>query len=623
MKQITVRVPVRADLAGGTLDLWPLYLFHPGSRTVNVALSLYATCVLTETKDGAFEIVLGDTNYQRRFESAGALQRDPEVALFAKIFEHFKCPGVRIATSTEAPRGSGLGGSSALAIATVRAVSEFCDEPVEGDDLIALVRDLETRLLGLPAGVQDYYPPVYGGLAALHLLPGTIRREPISGALADLGQHLVVHFTGVSHFSGTNNWEIYKRHVDGDADVRSGLEAIAADSMEMERALVAGDFAAAGAALKSEWTHRKALIAGISTPEIEQALEAALGAGAWGGKVCGAGGGGCVVFLAPADRKSAVVDALRKAPGEVLDVTPAAQGMTIERSDQPAVAATFARRGRQSVTGEAIDQLFLVSEAEGDYRPYLLAEGAIHYDEPRSGIYATVSRAFAAPIDVHGETVDWHAAVAVDPDELALTATPDASRPLASPVEIETFIATAADAERSFREFLCENERLPLFHNPALNLYSEPQESRDAFVKRCTDEALKSMEDERERLESTFRRRIDQIRERSERDQRESAARQEEGDPDLKQAEVAIQWGQTLYNITSGKPSKTAGDAQSVEEADYLAKISQLQKTWDRELELHRDELLQKARSVEEIAITPQPRDVEVVKYLVVWAPRF
>lgn len=622
MKQITVRVPVRADLAGGTLDLWPLYLFHPNARTVNVAVSLYATCELTESGDGAFEIVLGDIDYQRRFASIAEMQDDREVELFARVLDYFKCPGVRLVAHTDAPRGSGLGGSSAISVAAVRAVAEFCDAPVDGDDLIALVRDLETRLLGLPAGVQDYYPAVYGGVAALHLLPGAIRREPISGSLAELGAHLILHYTGVSHFSGTNNWEIYKQHVDGNEQVRGELAAIADAAAAMEKALTDGDFAAAGRALRDEWTHRKALVDGISTPEIDQVIDAAIDAGAWGAKVCGAGGGGTVVILASPDRRDAVIAALAGVPGRTLDAVPVSSGLTMERSDQPPLALTFARRGRPSLAGEAVEQLYLVTEAEGEYRPFLLAEGAIHYDDPRSGIYATVSHAFVARIDMHGETVDWHGAIAVKPAELTLAAAPEQARPLTSRVDTDTFIATAADAEKTFREFLCENEKLRLFHNPSIGLYSEPDETRDAFVERCVEVALRSMETERERLESTFRRRLDQMRERSEREQREAEARLGDEDPDMKQAEVAIAWGQTLYNITSGKPARP-DEPQSINEADYLAKISQLQKMWERELDVLRDELTAKARSVEEIAITPSPRDVEVVKYLVVWAPRF
>src|SRR5436190_1098974 len=254
MNKVIVRAPVRADLAGGTLDLWPIYLFHPGSRTVNVAISYYAESEVTETGNGAIEIHLTDQQYRQRYESMQEMSSDPKAALLHRAIEHFKLTGIHITTRTDAPRGSGLGGSSALAITLVRALSEVAGAPIDGELLINTVRDLETRLLGVPAGIQDYYPPVYGGLASLHLQPGALARE---------------------------------------------------------------------------WENRKALIDGISTPEIDSAINAAVEAGAWGGKVCGAGGGGCVVFLFPPERREAVVRALSTVPGRVLDAVPVSHGLVV------------------------------------------------------------------------------------------------------------------------------------------------------------------------------------------------------------------------------------------------------------------------------------------------------
>ncbi|HEY8712078.1 MAG TPA: galactokinase, partial [Thermoanaerobaculia bacterium] len=113
MKKVTVRAPVRADLAGGTLDLWPLYLFHPGSRTVNVAISFYAESEVVETGDGAIDLHLSDLGYRQRYESMQELSADPKAALIYRLVEHFHLNGISITTRTDAPRGSGLGGSSA------------------------------------------------------------------------------------------------------------------------------------------------------------------------------------------------------------------------------------------------------------------------------------------------------------------------------------------------------------------------------------------------------------------------------------------------------------------------------------------------------------------------------
>src|SRR5438094_1057235 len=158
MKKVIVRAPVRADLAGGTLDLWPLYLFHPGSRTINVAISYHAESEVVETGDDAIDIHL-DANligqqYEQRYQSIHELAADPKAALIHRALEHFRLTGIRITTRTDAPRGSGLGGSSALAITLVRALSELAGAPVQGDDLIALVRHLQTRLIRVPSGIQ-------------------------------------------------------------------------------------------------------------------------------------------------------------------------------------------------------------------------------------------------------------------------------------------------------------------------------------------------------------------------------------------------------------------------------------------------------------------------------------
>src|SRR5438477_1925558 len=126
---------------------------------------------------------------------------------------------------------------------------------------------------------------------------------------------------------------MYKRQIQGMKKVQKGFTKIAATSIEMEHALETGDWEAAGRALAKEWTNRKALIDGISTPEIELAIAAATGAGAWGGKVCGAGGGGCVVFLTPKEKRDDVVRALGGVEGHVLDVQPVAHGMTVRVED--------------------------------------------------------------------------------------------------------------------------------------------------------------------------------------------------------------------------------------------------------------------------------------------------
>ncbi|HET7711067.1 MAG TPA: hypothetical protein VFL80_03985 [Thermoanaerobaculia bacterium] len=617
MRKVIVRAPVRADLAGGTLDLWPIYLFHPGSRTINVAISYYAEAEVQELSGSEFEIHLSDQQYHQRYGSLHEMESDPKAALVFRAVEHFHLSGLSIITRTDAPRGSGLGGSSALAIALVRALSEFAGEPVEGDALIALVRDLETRLLGVPAGIQDYYPPVYGGLSVIRLEPGFPVRHSIPLPITDLADHLVLHYTGVAHFSGTNNWQMYKRQIEGKKKIRKGFANIAATSQEMERALESGNFQAAGAALRQEWHHRKALIDGISTPEIDAAIDAALGAGAWGGKVCGAGGGGCIIFLTPKERRADVIAALADVPGRVLEAVPVSHGLTVSTDDAQAALFSVRSKGMQQPSSTRSDvEEFFVAGGSGAYRPHLLADGIVTLREPRSGAHQTIVRSFVAPLRESDGCVLWDEAFAVDPDMIDMRLVPDEDR--AIPAQGAASEAVA-QSEEGFREFLTETRRLRIFYNEPFGLYSTPQESREAFVERCMEEATRRIGDETERLESTFRRRLDQVRERSERDQRELDAQDtDESEKERRYQQVNVAWGQALYNITSGRPAAVA-ETHSVREVDYLERIAEIQKAWDRELQTLRDEMTRRAHDIQELEITPSARDIEVARCALLW----
>ncbi|MGZ8867367.1 MAG: GHMP family kinase ATP-binding protein [Thermoanaerobaculia bacterium] len=619
MNKVIVRAPARADLAGGTLDLWPIYLFHPGSRTVNVAISFYAESEVVETGGGAIEIHLSDEGYKRRYESMQELASDPKAALIFRVVEHFHLTGISITTRTDAPRGSGLGGSSALAITLVRALSELAGHPVDGDQLITLVRDLETRLLGIPAGLQDYYPPVYGGLGSIHLIPGAPVRHLIGSTTAELARHMLLHYTGVAHFSGTNNWDMYKRQIEGKKKVQRGFTMIAASATAMEKALEAGDYEAAGRALGQEWENRKALIEGISTPEIDAAIAAATGAGAWAGKVCGAGGGGCIVFLFSPEKREAIVEALGSVPGRVLDAVPVAHGMTIQRGDDAQSASSMVRPRQKNVrASESIEQLFVYG-GSGDYQPWVLAEGIITLDEPRSGTHHVVTRAFLAPVAEGDAGVLWHKGRPIEAEKLDLRAVPDPERKIDRSMPAEKLQQEVVRAQESYRQFLEESERLRVFHNATFGMYSEPNETREAFLARCMEEAQRRLGTEAERLESTFRRRMDQLRERSEREDR-AIENREEADRDESQPGVNVAWGQTLYNITSGKPASAVTDApQSARDTDYQDNIAQIQKAWERELHARRDELNTKAGEIEELVIEASARNIEISRYIILW----
>jgi D-glycero-alpha-D-manno-heptose-7-phosphate kinase len=322
--------PARIDLAGGTLDLWPLHVLHPRSVTVNVAIDRRASCRILATGGGVL-VRSPERKIERRAHSAAELLSDPVTALVGSLLEAVGASGgLEIEISSGVPWGSGLGGSSALTVALAAALDRLGWSRLASASPVDFVRDVETRVLGKPAGVQDYYPPLEGGLHVLSFEAGGIRSERSDVDPGEWERHLTLFDTGAAHSSGMNNWEIFRARLEGDSEVADHLEGVREAAVQMARAVAAGDFEAMGRALGSEWLARRRLAPVVSTPSIETAIEVARGAGAWSGKACGAGGGGCVVILSPPDKTAAVRSALSKtAAGRVLPVAVENRGVSV------------------------------------------------------------------------------------------------------------------------------------------------------------------------------------------------------------------------------------------------------------------------------------------------------
>src|SRR5262249_55729213 len=159
--------------------------------------------------------------------------------------------GIRVVTQSKVPAGSGLGGSSALAVAVAGAVARAIGRWLGADDLLDLVRDAECRCIGVPAGVQDHYGAFYGGVLALHLEAGGVRLERLATDPGRVEECLMLVDAGATRFSGINNWEVFKAQIDGDERVRESLASIAAGSARVREALLAARYGA-GAGLMGQ-----------------------------------------------------------------------------------------------------------------------------------------------------------------------------------------------------------------------------------------------------------------------------------------------------------------------------------------------------------------------------------
>ena len=318
---IESKAPTRVDFAGGTLDIWPLYLFHPGAVTVNAAISLYASCVIETlaTGDKRIKLVSRDIKREESFASFAALveAKRYRLPLLAEITKFFQPQGgFTLTTDSEAPAGAGIGGSSAMAVAICAALDRFTGAGMSKVDWIHISRDAEAIVINVPTGTQDHYPPAFGGAAAIELPPG--------------GEHrVVVCYTGKPRQHGINNWEVYKAHIGGKRAVQNSLERISDVAQKMRLAFEKPDWPEAGRLMREEWSFRKRNLPTISTKTIDRVIDSARRNGALAGKVCGAGGGGCVVLLIEPEARPRVEKAIVDAGAQALPMTIDRQGVQV------------------------------------------------------------------------------------------------------------------------------------------------------------------------------------------------------------------------------------------------------------------------------------------------------
>ena len=319
MTYIKTSAPTRIDLAGGTLDIWPLHLFFENPPTLNAAIDLYARVEITTRKDKKIFLTSHDLGLSEKFPSLDALPDNHALELVVRTLK-FYAPksGLEISTNCQAPQGSGIGGSSALNIALNGALNRLTGRRYRRSEMIKIAMNIETQVIKVPAGCQDYFPAMHGGVRKV--VPGVqdIKTERFSINLPELTRHFVLCYTGKPRNSGINNWEITKKAVDGNRAAIRNLRSIRDCAIEMEQALNIGQIEGIARVFAREWKARKKLAPNISTPQMDQLIRSAMRKGAMAGKVCGAGGGGCIAFIVPPAKKQSIIEELTSKGGQVL-----------------------------------------------------------------------------------------------------------------------------------------------------------------------------------------------------------------------------------------------------------------------------------------------------------------
>jgi D-glycero-alpha-D-manno-heptose-7-phosphate kinase len=334
--RIVSHAPCRVDLAGATLDIWPLYLFHEGAVTVNVAIDRYTCASIEPRPDRRITIRSTDLNRECAYESLAELlgAKRPALPLAAEIIRFFRPPsGFHLEIGSEAPVGAGISGSSALIIAATSAFNRWLGCGYSIEKLREISQNIEARIIRVPTGCQDYYPAMYGGVGAIELGCAGVRHSAIAVDPEDLDRRMMLAYTGAPRNSGINNWEVTKAHVDGSRRVHRNFTEITKIAIAMRGAVERADWNEAARLMREEWSYRRRNAPGISTALIDRLVAATRRAGARAAKVCGAGGGGCVLFLIDPEARERVENVIKHEKAQVLPVRVARRGVRIRATN--------------------------------------------------------------------------------------------------------------------------------------------------------------------------------------------------------------------------------------------------------------------------------------------------
>lgn len=326
MSSIVVQSPTRVDIAGGTLDLWPLYNFVRGAVTVNVAIDVWTRAELTPQEGEKIILESSDLGIKKEYKNlAAALADNDSQMLLLQTQLYFWQPvgGFSLKTSSQSPVGGGLGGSSSLTISIMKAFALFCSKPFSTThQLVDAAHHIEAELLNTPTGTQDYYPAATGGLNILKYSSRGIEQESMSIDQTDFAKRFLLVYTGKSHHSGLNNFEVLKAAVAKEPRTMQALHDLKEIALRAEQVCRRGSWQELGVLFREEYEARLRLAPAFTCPEIEKLNEISLAAGAEAVKICGAGGGGCVLVWSPENKREGVADACQKAGFQVMSARP-------------------------------------------------------------------------------------------------------------------------------------------------------------------------------------------------------------------------------------------------------------------------------------------------------------
>ena len=329
---LIARAPVRISFAGGGTDL-PAYYERHGGLVVSTTIDKFVYVHVSPNGAGAVQIASADYHTFYRHDNWSRLEWVGDLALPRAVLHEFELErGVSVFLASEVPPGTGLGSSSAIAVALVQAIAAYLGRPLTRREIAEMACHVELTKLRAPIGKQDQFASAFGGLNAITFTRESVTVEPVQvppGVLDQLERRLLLLFTGTARDSATILREQQAASAQSQAQTIEALDRIKACALACRKCLEAGDLDGVGALLDEGWRQKRRLAAGITNPRIDELYDVAIDNGAIGGKITGAGGGGFMLLYCHEAHQEAVTDALARRGLRRMDFHFDAEGVSV------------------------------------------------------------------------------------------------------------------------------------------------------------------------------------------------------------------------------------------------------------------------------------------------------
>lgn len=324
---IRARAPLRLGLAGGGTDVSP-YCDNYGGYVLNATIDRYAYAVIKTLDTPAIRFIATDQQVETSTTVEAQLPLNGQLNLHKAVYNYVvetfnRCQPIALELSTfcDAPTGSGLGSSSTLVVAMIRAFVELLNLPLDDYEIARIAFQIERIDCGLQGGRQDQYSATFGGFNFMEFygndktIINSLRIK--NWIVCELEASLVLYFTGISRESATIIADQSNNVQAGATDALTAMHGMKQEAQLMKECLLRGDFQGIVDSIRQGWENKKRSAKTVSNPHIDKVYSAALEAGALAGKVSGAGGGGFMWFFVPTERRMSVIRALNSFGGEV------------------------------------------------------------------------------------------------------------------------------------------------------------------------------------------------------------------------------------------------------------------------------------------------------------------